>query len=258
MEKGQMRLEPNISLRTKEMLENDELPNYKVEIKNINSFRFMEKAIEAEIKRQREVLESGETPIQENRGYIEEEKKTVSQRTKEHAHDYRYFPEPDIPPLVFDENYLDTIKEEYEKLKEKTPSAQKKKALEEVQLSEDIKERLVSELSLKNNKTVARLASKGFDAENVANHYLNRPDYREMTMEDVEKELKREKDKLSDEDELSKVIKKVVSENGDAVESYRGGKDNALQFLMGMVMRETKGKAEAEKTRKMLLEQLKS
>ncbi|MFC1755958.1 Asp-tRNA(Asn)/Glu-tRNA(Gln) amidotransferase subunit GatB [Patescibacteria group bacterium] len=116
MEKGQMRLEPNISLRTQEMEDADELPEYKVEIKNINSFRFMEKAVTAEVIRQRELLESGETPIQENRGYNEEKKTTVGQRSKEQAHDYRYFPEPDIPPMEFDKDYLDEVEKEFKEL----------------------------------------------------------------------------------------------------------------------------------------------
>src|SRR3989338_1071214 len=99
MEKGSMRLEANISLGLK--------LGYKVEVKNLNSFRFLKDAIEYELKRQEEILGRGETPAQETRGWSEAKAQTVSQRSKEEAHDYRYFPEPDIPPLKFTHEYIE-------------------------------------------------------------------------------------------------------------------------------------------------------
>jgi aspartyl-tRNA(Asn)/glutamyl-tRNA(Gln) amidotransferase subunit B len=105
MEKGQMRVEVNISVSKGEKL------GTKVEIKNLNSFKVVEKAVDFEIKRQEEVLDSGEKVVQETRGWHDKKEITFSQREKEEAHDYRYFPEPDLPPMHFEEDYIEKIKE---------------------------------------------------------------------------------------------------------------------------------------------------
>ncbi len=107
MEKGQMRYELNISLRLKGQTE---LPKYKVEVKNIGSISLLQKVLETEFERQAEILESGEIPKQETRGARDMTGKTSSQRSKETADDYRYFPEPDIPPLEFSEQFLQGIR----------------------------------------------------------------------------------------------------------------------------------------------------
>ena len=99
MDKGQMRFDCNISMRTEEELSTKKLPSYKVEVKNINSVRALGRAIESEIKRQTDILNSGEKPIQETRGWRDDLNKSDSQRSKEDAMDYRYFPEPDLPML---------------------------------------------------------------------------------------------------------------------------------------------------------------
>jgi aspartyl-tRNA(Asn)/glutamyl-tRNA(Gln) amidotransferase subunit B len=104
MEKGQMRVEVNISIS-----KNDKLGT-KVEIKNLNSFKVVEKAVDFEIARQEEVLEAGEKVVQETRGWHDKKEITFSQREKEEAHDYRYFPEPDLPPMHFDQKYVEEIK----------------------------------------------------------------------------------------------------------------------------------------------------
>lgn len=103
MEKGQMRFDCNISLQTPEQKEAGKLPSYKVEIKNINSIRALGRAIESEIIRQTKLLEEGEIPAQETRGWRDDLNKSVSQRGKEDAHDYRYFPEPDLQILAISE-----------------------------------------------------------------------------------------------------------------------------------------------------------
>lgn len=106
MEQGGMRLEANISLTT----DPDVLPDYKVELKNINSFRFMEQAIAYETERQTEILVSGNTPDQETRGWDMNKQVTYTQRTKEAAEDYRYFPDPDLPPIEFTQASIATLK----------------------------------------------------------------------------------------------------------------------------------------------------
>jgi aspartyl-tRNA(Asn)/glutamyl-tRNA(Gln) amidotransferase subunit B len=107
MEKGSMRCEPNISLRPRGQ---SELANYKVEIKNLNSFRAVERAVAFEIERQAELLLRGERPPQETRGWDEDRGVTFSQRSKEFAHDYRYFPEPDLPPMVVTPAMIDGLR----------------------------------------------------------------------------------------------------------------------------------------------------
>ena len=112
MEKGQLRIEANISVKPKD----SKKLGTKVEIKNLNSFRVVEKAINYEIKRQSELLKSGKKIVQETRGWDEKKGITVSQRKKEEAHDYRYFPEPDLLPLVFSEDEINEIRAEIPEL----------------------------------------------------------------------------------------------------------------------------------------------
>src|SRR5947209_4522700 len=112
MEKGQLRCEPNISIRR---YESDDL-GIKTELKNINSFRALHRAIEFEIKRQVQVVESGGSVVQETRGWSEPEQRTFSQRSKEFAEDYRYFPEPDLPPLQLDRAWIEDLRRELPEL----------------------------------------------------------------------------------------------------------------------------------------------
>ncbi|HOZ03099.1 MAG TPA: Asp-tRNA(Asn)/Glu-tRNA(Gln) amidotransferase subunit GatB [Candidatus Woesebacteria bacterium] len=115
MEQGGMRLEANVSLRP---TNSQALPNYKVEVKNINSFRFLEQAITFEIDRQTKLLHENQTPAQETRGFDAVKGVTFSQRTKESAADYRYFPDPDLPPLVFTDKQIENWRKELPELPE--------------------------------------------------------------------------------------------------------------------------------------------
>ena len=109
LEQGQLRIQAHISI----MPEGAEKFGTQLEIKNLNSFRACERAIDYEIKRQAEVLESGEKVIQETRGWDENKSETFSQRTKEESHDYRYFPEPDLPPVRLDKAQIEFINKNY-------------------------------------------------------------------------------------------------------------------------------------------------
>ena len=141
MEKGNMRCEVNISLYKKG---EEKLSGTKVEVKNINSFKFVEKAINYEIERQSEILEKGEKIIQETRGWDSNRNATISQRKKESAHDYRYFPEPDIPPFEFTTKYVEEIIKKIPEL----PDAKSKRFKEEFNLPEKDVEILISERDL--------------------------------------------------------------------------------------------------------------
>ena len=129
MEKGNMRCEVNLSIYKEG---EDKLSGTKVEVKNINSFRFVEKAINYEIERQTELLEKGEKVVQETRGWDSVKNVTVSQRKKESAHDYRYFPEPDIPPMEFTKEYVESLKMKLPEL----PDAKEKRFISEYGISE--------------------------------------------------------------------------------------------------------------------------
>jgi aspartyl-tRNA(Asn)/glutamyl-tRNA(Gln) amidotransferase subunit B len=138
MEKGQMRCEANISVST-----NDKLGT-KVEVKNLNSFKVVEKAIEYEIKRQAELLDEGKEVAQETRGWDEGKMVTFSQREKESAHDYRYFPEPDLPPLEIGEDFVEKIRAELPEL----PAQKTKRFIEEYKISDYDAEVLVRDKKL--------------------------------------------------------------------------------------------------------------
>lgn len=155
MEKGLMRCEVNLSLHK----EGDEkLSGTKVEVKNINSFKFVEKAINYEIERQKELLEKGEKIIQETRGWDSKRNITVSQRTKETAADYRYFPEPDIPPFKFTKEYVETLRAKLPEL----PGRKAERFKKEYQLPPDDVETLVFEKDVADyfEKVISELEEK--------------------------------------------------------------------------------------------------
>ncbi|MEK7092203.1 MAG: hypothetical protein AAB907_01105, partial [Patescibacteria group bacterium] len=268
MEKGNMRLEPNISLaRSEELVVNSKpghlppatrhLPPYKVEVKNINSFSFVSKAIEFEIKRHTELLDKGETPAQETRGFVESSNSTVSQRSKEDAKDYRYFPEPDIPPLRFTEEYIAEIACQLPEL----PQTKIKRFIDTYALSIYDAEILVRDRATADffDKAADLAQEQGMKRKELANYIINKkPDLSKTTPEELVKTVA-SSNQVADVDEakLSETIDKVLVEQAKAVTDFKKGKETVIMFLVGQVMRQFPEKIDAGKVKASLLAKLK-
>ncbi|OGE45645.1 hypothetical protein A3B39_00650 [Candidatus Daviesbacteria bacterium RIFCSPLOWO2_01_FULL_37_10] len=256
MERGDMRLEANVSVRP---VGQKELPPYRVELKNINSFRFMQAAIEYEIKRQIWVLERGETLTQETRGWNETKKETYLQRSKEEAHDYRYFPEPDLPELKIDTLQL---RELLRKQLPELPAQKVKRFFDEYGLNKaQIAMMADSKEMAEFFEEAVKVGSKyKVESIKVANFIINK----KVNIEDINPEqlikdiVNQNTGMISDEKELEKVVKEVIDENSKAVEDFKAGKEVALQVIIGSVMKKTKGKAEIKKVKEILEGVLKS
>lgn len=250
MEKGGMRLEANISLRKEG---HQELPDYKVECKNINSFKFLESAIHYEIARQTEILQNGGTPVQETRGYNPNTSKTFSQRTKEDAADYRYFPDPDLPPIEF-------TTEEIEAIRATLPELPDAKA---IRFTKDynINEKLAQELTLNKQKSeffeqVLEVAKKeSLDCQKLVNSLVNKKiefNFEESANELIEKFKASSTSETIDQTELQSIIKKVLENNQDAVAKYKAGKTAVIGFLIGQIMQKIGKKADVNQVRETL------
>jgi len=256
MEKGGMRLEANISLK-KETDAQDFLPNYKVECKNINSFRFMELAINYEMKRQAELLDQGQTPIQETRGFNADTGKTFSQRTKEEAQDYRYFPDPDLPPIEFSPTKIAKIKEELNEL----PDQYAKRLSNEFQLDLNMAQRLVKtkERAQFFEQLLTSSKKEKIDSKKIINTLLNKKiDYQ---LSDDPNTIIEKFKQLNSVEEISsqiieKLIKEVLQENPDAVKKFKLGKQEVLAFLIGQSMKKIAKKVDVGLVKKVLLNQL--
>ena len=254
MEKGSMRLEANISLKD---LNSKKLPNYKVELKNINSFRFLKKAIYAEIKRQEELLREGKRIIQETRGFREDLGKTVTQRTKEEAQDYRYFPEPDIPPIVFTNEEIARIKGSLGEL----PREKIRRFIEKYSLPLNYANILVIDNKrasyfenavklIKDNlkispKLVADLmVNKNLDLDFSEPACLIKKIYEIVNMSYATIE------------EVKRAIKEILIVNQKALEDYKKGKSQVLGFLIGQVQKVLKGKGKPTEVKNLLIKYL--
>jgi aspartyl-tRNA(Asn)/glutamyl-tRNA(Gln) amidotransferase subunit B len=231
------------------------LPAYKVEVKNINSFSFVEKAIEYEIKRHTELLERGETPTQETRGWDEDKNITISQRSKEEAADYRYFPEPDIPPFIWTNEYLDELRSQIPEL----PNEKRMRFIKEFGLSGYNAELLVRtvELAAYFEEAVRVGKDHKMEPKTIANTLLNKKvDIEKILPAELIKDLRSAQ--VTEElpiQQLHEVLTSIISQNEKAVADYKAGKTTVIMFLLGMAMRELKGKAKAD-TVKMELEKL--
>jgi aspartyl-tRNA(Asn)/glutamyl-tRNA(Gln) amidotransferase subunit B len=251
MEQGSMRLEPNISVRIKRKTE---LPPYKVEVKNINSFNFVKRAIEYEAKRHIEILEKGKIPSQETRGWNETKGETFPQRLKENADDYRYFPEPDIPPIRFTKEYIQTLKASLPEL----PDAKRLRYSEAYQLN------AYDSALLTETRAVADFFEEACrDAEKVApditaKHIANWIINKKTELENIEPaeliaRIKKATQKQEvPQEELTAIIGKVVSENAKAIEDYKNGKEQSLMFLVGQMMKLSKGRINPADAKEMM------
>lgn len=252
MEKGTMRMEPNISVKIIPNdqisnskitpITNDQLPKYKVEVKNINSFNFVKRAIDYEVKRHIELFAQGKTPVQETRGWDSVHNRTFSQRTKEEAHDYRYFPEPDIPPFEFSEEYIKSI---FETLPEMPRTRM-------MRFVNDMKLKPLDAYILTRSKEVADYFEKVLmnmpskDGQTIANFIVNKKLPTSLSVKDfVSKAMSLSTPIETNIMQLDEIARKVIHANEKSVTDYKNGKQNAIMFLVGQVMREMKGKADA-------------
>lgn len=298
MEKGQMRVEVNISLSTRR-----DVLGTKVEIKNLNSFKSVAQGIDYEIKRQTKLLDKGEKIIQETRGWNDAGGETVSQRAKEEAHDYRYFPEPDLPTFYLPRYFIQEIKSEIPELS----NQKRERLINEYNLDEktaniftfnkdlgEYFEKVISEfeprLSPQELQSLIKLTTNYITTDLqalVKNVLFVEKDFKitpenfaefitlihkgEISSKIAKEVLKimfetgadpshiieeRGLVQLSDESEIEKIVKEVVSKNPKPVDDFKKGKTTALQFLVGQVMAATKGRASPEIANRLLKELL--
>lgn len=286
---GNMRFDVNVSVSA-----DPTQLGTRTETKNLNSFKSVEKAVEYEIKRQTDLLERGEQVIQETRGWDDSKQKTFSQRTKEDAHDYRYFPEPDVPPIVISEEQINKEKQSMTVLPNDIRSEMSGLGLDKSQVeslidipelaifvhelidSHDVKtvrtisnwltgeiKRLLSENIINvqeiiNSKshliTLAAMLDEGLLSSTSAKELLA-----EMIRDNLEpKGLASSKNLLqvSDESELVMIVEKVVTDNKKAVDDYKSGEQKSIGFLVGQVMKETAGKANPTVVKELLVKLL--
>jgi len=274
MEQGSLRADVNISVRK----EGDELGT-RCEIKNLNSFKHINAAINFEVDRQIKVIENGEKIKQETRLYDVTLDKTRSMRSKEDAHDYRYFPDPDLLPLKLDQNWIDELKKELPEL----PDDKKARFIEQYKISEYDAEvltsdRLTSEyfenvaknrnaklvvswvaselfailnkLNLTIEKSPVNSEQLGYLIDEIENGIISNRAAKEVFEEMCEssksvKEIINDKGlvQISDTSEIEKFIDQVLIENPDNVQKYKEGKTKLLGFFIGEVMKATNGKA---------------
>ncbi len=251
MEKGSLRLEANISIS-----HDGSLPSYKVEVKNINSFRFYAEAVKFEQKRQAEILDKGKTPKQETRGWDEKTWTTVSQRSKENAQEYGYFPEPDIPELDITPQRLKRIKQNMPWLPQDYHQFFVDKGVSHntaQNLSQDLERASYTRLAL-SQVNQPQLADKL--AKIILNKKVN---ISKIKAEDLPLLIKKQQAaQISDPAKLTPIIQAVIQANPKVVSDYQKGKENALGFLVGQVMKQTRGQADPVVTNKLLKQHLRT
>jgi aspartyl-tRNA(Asn)/glutamyl-tRNA(Gln) amidotransferase subunit B len=260
MEKGSMRLEANISVKevkdeNSKLKIPQDLPSYKVELKNINSFRYLEKAVEFEIERQMKLLKQHKTPDQETRGYDEDKGITFSQRSKEDAQDYRYFPEPDIPPIKLEQSYIDQLKQQVGE----SPMQAMTRLVEKQSIRPDYSEIIVnSQASLATFEQVLGQLPKHIDTQEAAKQIINQKlDLTSLKPRQVIKQiLAAQKSYDMAETEVKKLADQVLSDNPKEVVTYKAGKPQLIGFFIGQVAKSAKGQADPKLVQQILRKKL--
>jgi aspartyl-tRNA(Asn)/glutamyl-tRNA(Gln) amidotransferase subunit B len=289
MEKGNLRCDANVSVRRRGATQF----GTKVEIKNLNSFRFLRQALEFEISRQVALLENGGTVVQETRLYNPDLDETFSMRSKEEAHDYRYFPEPDLLPLVVSPERLESIRRTMPEM----PAELRRRFVEEYGLREYDAQVLTASRDLADyfeavvracgdpraacnwvtGDLAALLNAQGLDIAlcpvppaqlgelitliregeltgKLAKEILPKMfESRQSARDIMEREGLRA---MSDTGELERILDEVIASNPKQVEQYRGGKTSVLQFFVGQVMKATRGQANPAKVSELLKQKL--
>ena len=290
MAEGSMRCDANVSLRKRGSKE----LGTRTETKNVNSFKFVEKAIQHEMKRQIKILESGERVTQETRLYDSQLDETRPMRSKEYANDYRYFPEPDLLPVVLSEDFIKSVKDLMPELSEE----KEKRFIKEYKLSdydanvlsvdpnlsnffEEVVVRsrnpklaanwIMGELSAFLNKENLSILETKVDSINLGNLLSRIEDstisgkiakeiFEEMwNSKKSPDEIIEEKGlkQVTDSSEIEKVINQVLEQNQSQLEQYKSGKVKLFGFFVGQVMKASRGKANPEQVNKLLEERLK-
>jgi len=292
MEEGSFRCDANISLRP----ENSQEFTAKVEVKNMNSFKAVYLAMEYEAKRQRKAVAEGKRLVQETRGWVEDKAKTVSQRSKEYAHDYRYFPEPDLPPLVISREWVEAVRAKLPEL----PEARRDRFMAEyglplydanlltgtkelagyfedccrvgkAVLPKDLSNWILGEVSRIMNannieiddfrervspESLSKLVSSvpGVINTNTAKSVLEGMYKTGKSADEII--TQQGLSQISDTQELEKIVIEVINSNAQPVADYRAGKETALKFLVGQVMKATKGRANPQLVNEVLKQKL--
>jgi len=290
MAQGSLRCDANVSIRKK----GDKELGTRTEIKNINSFKFIEKAINFEIKRQIKILENGEKVVQETRLYDSSKDETRPMRSKEFANDYRYFPEPDLLPVIISDEEIQKIRDEFPELpKEKEIRYQQEygltaydaqiiassksmadffeTALQKTKNYTLLSNWLIGEISAYLNKQQIEINESKLSADKVA-MLINRIDdqtisgkigksiFEEMcTNGSSPDEIIKSKglEQISDDGAIEEIILTVINENPAQVEAYLAGKDKLFGFFVGQVMKLTEGKANPKAVNSILKDKLK-
>jgi aspartyl-tRNA(Asn)/glutamyl-tRNA(Gln) amidotransferase subunit B len=293
MEEGSFRCDANISL----LPEGGKEFTPKVEVKNMNSFRAVYLAMDYEAKRQRRAADEGKRLVQETRGWVEDKGKTVSQRSKEYAHDYRYFPEPDLPPLVIGRDWVKAVRAKLSEL----PEARRDRLMAEYGLPLYDADQLIREKAMADYFEQCVKADDKVTPKEISNWLLGEVsgiinagntdiagfgrqvgpanlaallalvDKRVVNIPTAKSVLaemyKSGRDaasiiaasglsQISDTQELEKIAAEVINSNVQPVADYRAGKETALKFLVGQVMKATKGRANPQVVNEVLKKKL--